>query len=147
MRVGADESPHQEYVRKLISAGEVTSSDDGQLYKLVIDDRVTSVGRVLRKTSFDEVPQLWNVLRGEMSLVGPRPVIPYEAELYPAWYGERFNVKPGLTGLWQVSGRNKCTYDEMIRLDVEFVRHRTVRLYLGILARTVPVVIGRRGAA
>jgi lipopolysaccharide/colanic/teichoic acid biosynthesis glycosyltransferase len=112
-----------------------------------VDDRVTRVGSVLRRFSLDELPQLWNVVRGEMSLVGPRPVIPYEAEEYPAWYGERFAVKPGLTGLWQVSGRNERTYEEMVRLDIEYTRRRRLSLDLLILLKTVWVVARARGAA
>ncbi len=146
MVAGAKETRHQEYVRQLISGTERTD-DRHDLYKLVIDDRITPVGRLLRQTSLDELPQFWNVIRGEMSLVGPRPVIPYEAEIYPDWYRERFAVKPGITGLWQVSGRNRRTYEEMIELDIQYVRQRTVGLYLGILARTVPAVLLRRGVA
>jgi lipopolysaccharide/colanic/teichoic acid biosynthesis glycosyltransferase len=86
-------------------------------------------------------------MRGDMSLVGPRPVIPYEVELYPDWYHERFAVKPGLTGLWQVSGRSECTYEQMVELDVQYIRRRTLPLDLAILARTVRVVATRRGAA
>src|SRR5947209_9082558 len=120
MTQGARETRHREYVRKLITESE-RSDDRHDLYKLVVDDRITPVGRLLRKTSLDELPQFLNVLRGEMSLVGPRPVIPYEAEIYPDWYRERFGVKPGITGLWQVSGRNQRTYEEMVELDIEFV--------------------------
>jgi lipopolysaccharide/colanic/teichoic acid biosynthesis glycosyltransferase len=146
MRAGVQEARHQEYVRQLILTDEAKRADRHDLFKLVVDDRVTPVGRFLRRTSLDEVPQLWNVLRGEMSLVGPRPVIPYEAEVYPAWYHERFRVKPGLTGLWQVSGRSRCTYEEMIEFDIEFVRRRSLRLYLMILLRTLPVLFRREAA-
>jgi lipopolysaccharide/colanic/teichoic acid biosynthesis glycosyltransferase len=150
MRADAKQSRHREYVQKLIlSEDSVRSSGDehDQLFKLVVDDRITPVGRFLRRTSLDELPQFWNVVRGEMSLVGPRPVIPYEADIYPDAYRERFYVKPGITGLWQVSGRNQRTYDEMVQLDIEYVRHRSLKLYLGILARTVPAVLFRKGAA
>src|SRR5215210_5282733 len=110
MRPNADETRHREYVHALIAAGpHAACTGGGDLYKLAADDRVTRVGRFLRRFSVDEVPQLWNVIRGEMSLVGPRPVIPYEVEQYPVWYGERFAVKPGLTGFWQVCGRNEKT--------------------------------------
>jgi lipopolysaccharide/colanic/teichoic acid biosynthesis glycosyltransferase len=147
MRSGAGESRHEEYVRTLINNAPAEHDERQPLYKLVVDDRITGVGRVLRKLSLDELPQIWNVLRGDMSLVGPRPVIPYEAEIYPDWYRERFGVKPGITGLWQVSGRNRRTYEEMVKLDIEFARRRTLGLYLTILARTVPVVFMRKGVA
>jgi lipopolysaccharide/colanic/teichoic acid biosynthesis glycosyltransferase len=135
-------------VRALIRGGTDAAPTGGEnLYKLSFDDRVTGLGRVLRRFSIDEVPQLWNVVRGEMSLVGPRPVIPYEVEHYPSWYCERFAVKPGLTGLWQVSGRNRKTYEEMVRLDVEYVRSRGVALDIRILLKTIWVVLRSEGAA
>jgi lipopolysaccharide/colanic/teichoic acid biosynthesis glycosyltransferase len=118
MRADADSALHRDYVRSLIGTDAPENPPDN-LYKLVVDPRVTRVGRVLRSWSLDEVPQLWNVLRGDMSLVGPRPVIEYEVEQYPDWYLRRFAVKPGMTGLWQVSGRNERTYEEMVRFDVE----------------------------
>ncbi len=149
MRLQADPEIHREYVQTLIAGAEDTHTDsDGRdLYKLAADDRVTRVGRVLRKTSLDELPQLFDVLLGHMSLVGPRPVIPYEAELYPPSYDRRFEVKPGLTGLWQVNGRNERTYREMIAFDLEWVERQSLRLYLSILARTPRVLLQRRGAA
>jgi lipopolysaccharide/colanic/teichoic acid biosynthesis glycosyltransferase len=147
----ADEAPHREYVRALIGGeAEPTPCDgsgDETLFKLVVDDRVTRVGRFLRRYSLDEMPQLFNVVLGHMSLVGPRPVIEYEVELYPAWYHERFAVKPGLTGLWQVSGRNEKTYEEMVELDVEYVRRRSAALDALILIKTGRVVLGGKGAA
>jgi lipopolysaccharide/colanic/teichoic acid biosynthesis glycosyltransferase len=149
MGLEADPQVHREYVAQLIGGIEAThEGDDGRdLYKLAADDRVTRVGRVLRKTSLDELPQLYDVLRGQMSLVGPRPVIPYEAELYPAEYDRRFAVKPGLTGLWQVSGRSERTYHEMVALDVAWVERHSLGLYLSILARTPWVLLHRRGVA
>jgi lipopolysaccharide/colanic/teichoic acid biosynthesis glycosyltransferase len=145
MYADADAAPHREYVRSLID------KDDGPrhagLYKLAVDNRITAVGRRLRAWSLDEVPQLWNVLRGEMSLVGPRPIVPYEVEHYPERYLGRFAVKPGMTGLWQVSGRNERTYDEMVRFDVEYAERHTVRLDLVILFKTVWVVLRRKGVA
>jgi lipopolysaccharide/colanic/teichoic acid biosynthesis glycosyltransferase len=145
----ADPEVHREYVEQLISAEQSPrAAEDGRnLYKLASDDRVTRVGRVLRKTSLDELPQLYDVLRGHMSLVGPRPVIPYEAELYPADYDRRFALKPGLTGLWQVNGRNECSYHQMIALDVAWVDHHSVWRYLAILARTPWVLVRCRGVA
>jgi lipopolysaccharide/colanic/teichoic acid biosynthesis glycosyltransferase len=151
MRHEADAAPHREYVHSLIEAPEVAErgrlSERGRLYKLSIDNRITRVGRFLRSWSLDELPQLVNVLRGEMALVGPRPVIPYEVERYPERYLQRFTVKPGLTGLWQVSGRNERTYEEMVRFDIEYARHASLLLDLRILAKTLPVVFGRQGVA
>jgi lipopolysaccharide/colanic/teichoic acid biosynthesis glycosyltransferase len=149
MELEADPRVHREYVEQLIEGTETSHADgDGRdLYKLAADDRVTRVGRVLRQTSLDELPQLYDVLRGHMSLVGPRPVIPYEAELYPPGYDRRFAVKPGLTGLWQVSGRNERTYHEMVALDASWVESHSIALYLSILARTPCVLLRRRGVA
>jgi lipopolysaccharide/colanic/teichoic acid biosynthesis glycosyltransferase len=149
MRLEADPSVHREYVEQLIAGNETAHADDSgrDLYKLAADDRVTRVGRFLRKTSLDELPQIFDVLRGQMSLVGPRPVIPYEAELYPAGYDLRFAVKPGMTGLWQVNGRNERTYREMVEFDLAWVHRHSVACYLSILARTPWVLLRRRGAA
>lgn len=145
MSARAGSERHRDYVRALISGqGEQT---DGGLYKLTVDSRITSVGRWIRKTSLDELPQLFNVIRGEMSLVGPRPVIPYEVDEYPSWYMRRFAVKPGLTGLWQVNGRNQRTYEEMVRLDIEYAERNSLLLDASILARTPWTVISRRGAS
>jgi len=145
MKASADSKRHQDYVTSLIS-GE-GSNDQGGLYKLAVDDRITRVGRILRMTSLDELPQLWNVVRGEMSLVGPRPVIAYEVDQYPDWYLGRFSVRPGLTGLWQVSGRNERTYEEMVRLDLEYAERRTLGMDVLILLKTVWVVLRRKGVA
>jgi lipopolysaccharide/colanic/teichoic acid biosynthesis glycosyltransferase len=141
----ADAAPHREYVQALI--GDDRTPERGRLYKLTVDERVTRVGRVLRSWSLDELPQLINVLLGQMALVGPRPVIPYEVEMYPDDYLRRFEVKPGLTGLWQVSGRNERTYEEMVRFDLEYAERASLFYDLCILARTVPVVLGRQGVA
>jgi lipopolysaccharide/colanic/teichoic acid biosynthesis glycosyltransferase len=146
MKADADSAVHREYVRQLIGTQPEEPAREG-LYKLAVDDRITRVGRFLRSWSVDEVPQLWNVLRGEMSLVGPRPVIEYEVEQYPEWYLRRFAVKPGLTGLWQVSGRNELTYEDMVRFDIEYAERRSLWLDLRILARTALVVMRRQGVA
>jgi lipopolysaccharide/colanic/teichoic acid biosynthesis glycosyltransferase len=147
MRLAANPEVHRQYINQLINGTEITHSDGNRdLYKLANDDRVTKVGRFLRRTSLDELPQLFDVLRGPMSLVGPRPVIQYEAELYPPAYSRRFAVKPGLTGLWQVSGRNECTYREMVTLDISWVERHSVAAYLTIVARTPWVLIRGRGA-
>jgi lipopolysaccharide/colanic/teichoic acid biosynthesis glycosyltransferase len=145
MRHEADAAPHRDYVHSLIDSP--AAAQRGQLYKLSVDSRITRVGRFLRSWSLDELPQLVNVLRGDMALVGPRPVIPYEVERYPERYLPRFTVKPGLTGLWQVSGRNERTYEEMVRFDIEYARRASLLLDLRILAKTLPVVFGRHGAA
>lgn len=145
MRHEADATVHRDYVHSLIERPQ--AAQRGQLYKLSVDSRITRVGRFLRSWSLDELPQLVNVLRGEMALVGPRPVIPYEVDRYPERYLPRFTVKPGLTGLWQVSGRNERTYEEMVRFDIEYARQASLLLDLRILAKTVPVVFGRQGVA
>jgi len=141
----ADVAPHREYVRTLIDGED--NRHGGELYKLSVDNRITRVGGFLRRWSLDELPQLINVLFGQMALVGPRPVIPYEVEMYPDAYLRRFKVKPGLTGLWQVSGRNERTYDEMVRFDIEYAESASLMLDLRILAKTMPVVLRRQGAA
>jgi exopolysaccharide biosynthesis polyprenyl glycosylphosphotransferase len=118
----------------------------GPLFKLANDPRITPVGRVLRRTSLDELPQLLNVLRGDMSLVGPRPALPKETEAYSEWVWRRLHVRPGLTGLWQVSGRSQLTWEESIRIDLEYVNNWNLRLDLRILARTLRAVVARDGA-
>jgi lipopolysaccharide/colanic/teichoic acid biosynthesis glycosyltransferase len=148
MRAGAGHETHRAFVLRLI-AGETVAQpgEDEPVFKLTTDERVTRLGHILRRSSLDELPQLWNVLRGDMSLVGPRPPIPYEVEHYPAHWFARFAVKPGVTGLWQVSGRSQLTLEEMIRLDIQYVHGRSLWLNLRILVRTVPAVLLRRGAA
>lgn len=141
MHHGVSHEKHRDFVLALI-AGE-----EHDMYKLTGDERVTRVGGPLRRSSLDELPQLWNVLRGEMALVGPRPPISYEVEHYPRHWFERFAVKPGLTGLWQVSGRSQLTLEQMVVLDVEYVRRRSPLLDLSILARTLPAVLSGRGAS
>jgi lipopolysaccharide/colanic/teichoic acid biosynthesis glycosyltransferase len=153
MHSGAGHETHREFVIGLIAARELAPGethaqrDQTNFFKMANDTRVTRVGRFLRKSSLDELPQLWNVLRGDMSLVGPRPPIPYEVEHYPPHWFDRFAVKPGMTGLWQVSGRSELGLEEMIALDVEYARTRSPWLNVKILARTVPVVFAGRGAA
>jgi lipopolysaccharide/colanic/teichoic acid biosynthesis glycosyltransferase len=148
MHVGASPDAHRRFVGELINGAERPRSDGRrQLYKLTGDDRVTRVGGLLRRTSVDELPQLFDVLAGHMSIVGPRPVTPYEAELYPPGYEGRFAVRPGVTGLWQVSGRNECTYREMLALDLAWVAQRSPRHYVAIVARTPWVLLRARGAA
>jgi lipopolysaccharide/colanic/teichoic acid biosynthesis glycosyltransferase len=117
-----------------------------QEYKLKADPRITGVGRWLRRLSLDELPQCLNVLGGEMSLVGPRPFAPYEAERYGPWLDRRLSVRPGLTGLWQVGGRHEMPYEERVRLDLKYIDRWSLGLDLHILFRTLPAVMSRRGA-
>jgi lipopolysaccharide/colanic/teichoic acid biosynthesis glycosyltransferase len=140
MRHGCDGGVHRDYVSRLL-AGQAEPQEG--LYKLADDNRITRVGRVLRRFSIDELPQLFNVLWGDMALVGPRPALPFEADLFPDWAAPRYRVPPGLTGLWQVSGRNRLTMVQGLRLDVEYVDQRGPRTDLLILLRTVPAVLGR----
>ena len=118
----------------------------GPIFKMKDDPRVTRIGRIIRRTSLDELPQLWNVLRGEMSLVGPRPPVPSEVSRYEPWQRKRLAGVPGLTGLWQVSGRSELTFDDMVRLDVEYLEHWSLLLDLRILAQTVWTVLTLQGA-
>jgi exopolysaccharide biosynthesis polyprenyl glycosylphosphotransferase len=130
---------HQEYVRRLISGKQngKGAGVDGMVYKIKDDPRVTPIGKFLRKTSLDEIPQFFNVLKGEMSLVGPRPPIPYEVEVYEAWHRRRFlEVKPGITGLWQVEGRSRTKFDEMVRLDLRYAKKWSPWLDIKLLLRT-----------
>ena len=119
---------------------------DGPVFKIARDPRITPIGRFMRSTSLDEVPQFWNVLCGDMSLVGPRPPIPQEVAQYEPWQLRRLDVRPGLTCLWQISGRSRIGFQEWMRLDLEYIRHRSLRLDLKILLRTIPAVLSREGA-
>jgi exopolysaccharide biosynthesis polyprenyl glycosylphosphotransferase len=118
----------------------------GPLFKMANDPRITKVGAFLRKTSLDELPQLWNVLRGEMSLVGPRPFVVHESEQITGWAGRRLDTTPGITGLWQVLGRNDIPFDEMVKLDYVYVTNWSLWWDIKILLRTIPTVLGRKGA-
>ncbi len=119
---------------------------DAPTNKLVRDPRVTRLGRFLRKSSLDELPQLWNVLKGDMSLVGPRPDVSYAVEQYAAWHYERLAALPGISGLWQVSGRSLTEFDDMVRLDIEYIDNQSLWLDIKILLLTVPAVLSGRGA-
>ena len=119
---------------------------DGPVFKISEDPRITATGRFLRRTSLDELPQLINVLRGDMSLVGPRPPLPCEVENYEGWQREKLKVVPGITCLWQISGRNHIGFTEWMRLDIEYIRRQSFGLDFRILARTVPAVLSRKGA-
>jgi lipopolysaccharide/colanic/teichoic acid biosynthesis glycosyltransferase len=146
MRVTNDDSAHRAYVRAMLLGGEHLQPGRLGLHKLD-DDRVTAVGRLLRRTSVDELPQLFNVLRGDMSLVGPRPALPWEVELFSPIDRVRFDVKPGITGLWQVSGRSRLTMRQALELDRAYVTQQSFLLDLKILLKTVPVVLVARDAA
>jgi exopolysaccharide biosynthesis polyprenyl glycosylphosphotransferase len=147
MLTGADDREHREYQRRYIEGRPDTNLGDSRrpVYKLHQDPRVTRTGRWLRRTSLDELPQLLNVLRGDMSVVGPRPPIPYEVEAYALWHRKRLDMKPGMTGLWQVSGRNRLSFDEMVRLDLFYIENWSLWLDLKIMLRTLPVLL--RGEA
>jgi lipopolysaccharide/colanic/teichoic acid biosynthesis glycosyltransferase len=147
MHDGVPHDRHREFVLGLIKGEDCEQDAPGPRFKINEDERVTRFGRALRRSSLDELPQLWNVLRGEMSLVGPRPPIPYEVEHYPPHWFARFAVKPGVTGLWQVNGRSEVTLEEMVRLDVEYTQRRSLWFNLSILVRTVPAVLSGRGAS
>lgn len=150
MFVANDPSIHRNYVAAFI-AGKVQTVESadaaGEIYKITDDPRVTSVGRLMRRLSLDEIPQFWNVLVGEMSLVGPRPPIPYEIDAYDVWHRRRFwEVKPGITGLWQVHGRSKTTFDEMVRLDLRYSKTWSPAVDLKILIQTPKAVFSGEGA-
>jgi len=148
MHAGADSSMHHAFVTQFIKAQAQAQANGGDaLYKLTADPRITKVGRVLRATSLDELPQLWNVLRGDMSLVGPRPPLHYELEQYRSWHWQRVTrAKPGLTGLWQVEGRSRTTFDEMVRMDVRYAKTRSLSTDLRILLATPRAVVTGKGA-
>ncbi len=147
MRVDADPALHKQFVTEFIKSGAGNAQSGSAPFKIAHDPRVTSIGRILRKTSLDELPQFWNVLKGEMSLVGPRPPIPYEVEQYKLWHNRRlFEAKPGVTGLWQVAGRSRTTFDEMVRLDLRYVKSCSLWTDLKILLATPAAVITGKGA-
>ena len=142
---------HREYVTNLIMGNHeaINQGDQGQpVYKMINDNRVTAVGKIIRSLSIDELPQLVNVLKGEMSLVGPRPPIPYEVEKYLPWHLRRIlEINPGITGLWQVEGRSRTSFDDMVRLDLRYVKDWTFWLDIKILLKTIKTVIQKAGAA
>ncbi|MDX6402577.1 MAG: hypothetical protein QOH70_32 [Blastocatellia bacterium] len=142
MRAGTDDVKHREFQRRYIKGQADSNQGDDQrpAYKLRADDRVTRLGHLLRRTSIDELPQLFNVLRGDMSVVGPRPPIPYEVESYELWHRKRLDMKPGITGLWQVSGRNRLPFDEMVRMDLYYIENWSLLLDIKIILQTLPVM-------
>jgi lipopolysaccharide/colanic/teichoic acid biosynthesis glycosyltransferase len=139
---------HEEYVRKFVAGKtETGATNEKMMYKIIEDPRVTRVGKFIRRTSLDELPQFWNALKGEMSLVGPRPSVPYETASYSVWHRRRLlEAKPGITGLWQVHGRSRTTFDEMVRLDLQYSRNWSLLLDLKILLQTPRAVLLGDGA-
>jgi len=135
MRVNAPTTGHQAYLETLMKSGQPMTKMDCQG-----DPRLIPLGSVLRSTGLDELPQFMNVLRGEMSVVGPRPCLRYEYDSYEPWQKQRFNSLPGLTGLWQVSGKNKTTFEQMIRMDIRYAETKSLALDLAIILKTVPVL-------
>jgi len=146
----ADSDLHRTFFRAFIRndhTGMVAlQGEDTQVRKLTHDPRVTRVGGFLRKSSLDELPQLWNVLKGDMSLVGPRPPIPYEVDMYEPWHHRRLETKPGLTGLWQVTARSSADFDQMVRLDIQYIERQSFWLDLKILLKTPVAVLSSKGA-
>jgi len=149
MHVNSDHRIHEEYVKRFIlgySPTEQTTANQQKLYKLTADPRITRVGRFLRSTSLDELPQLLNVMWGHMSLVGPRPPVIYEFERYHLWHQQRLLVEPGITGLWQVNGRSRVPFEEMVRLDIRYARSWSLWLDIKILLQTPRAVLSGNGA-
>ena len=150
MYANNDSKIHRDYVERFIAGkSEEQEKDEAEpvIYKITNDPRVTPMGKFLRKTSLDELPQLWNVLCGEMSLVGPRPPVPYEFDVYDLWHRRRvLEVQPGVTGLWQVSGRSRTCFDDMVRLDLRYSQRWSLWLDLRILLATPRAVITGDGA-
>jgi len=140
----SDDAIHRQFAAMFISGSDSTGGPE-KVYKMTDDPRVTRVGRWLRRTSLDELPQLFNILKGDMSVVGPRPPIAYELDHYQPWHHERLRVTPGLTGLWQVSGRSNVPFEEMVRLDIHYINNWSLAEDLRIICRTVPVVLNGDG--
>jgi lipopolysaccharide/colanic/teichoic acid biosynthesis glycosyltransferase len=146
MHVNADPKIHQQYVENFIQSSDAPGSGE-KVFKIVDDPRITPIGHFLRRSSLDELPQFWNVLKGDMSLVGPRPPLPYEVARYKNWHRRRvLEAKPGITGLWQVTGRSRTTFDEMVRLDLRYAKRYSVWTDLKILMATPKAVISGKGA-
>jgi exopolysaccharide biosynthesis polyprenyl glycosylphosphotransferase len=148
MRHDSDDAIHRQFAAMFINGLNedcARQNCNQQIFKMKDDPRVTGIGRLLRRTSLDELPQIFNILKGEMSLVGPRPPIAYEIEHYQSWHMERLKVTPGLTGLWQVSGRSSVPFEEMVRLDIHYINNWSLWMDLRILMRTLPVVLNGTG--
>jgi len=150
MVCNADPSLHKSYIKALINndckeMAELQGGDT-QVRKLTHDPRITRIGRILRKSSIDEIPQFFNVIKGEMSVVGPRPAIPYEVEMYKPWHYKRLETQPGITGLWQVTARSTCEFDEIVKFDIQYIEQQSFWLDLKILLKTPIAVLFCRGA-
>jgi exopolysaccharide biosynthesis polyprenyl glycosylphosphotransferase len=144
----SDDTIHRQFAAMFIAGDEsgcAASNAGEKVFKLKRDPRITPIGAFLRRTSLDELPQLINIVKGEMSLVGPRPPIAYEIENYQPWHMERLKAVPGLTGLWQISGRSSVSFDDMVRLDIRYINEWSFRRDLAIIAKTVPVVLRGTG--
>ena len=146
MKVNNGSDIHKNYVTKLIKGEIKDKGKEDQAFKITDDPRVTFVGKFLRKFSLDELPQLINVLKGDMSLVGPRPCLPYELEVYKDWHKRRLNVRPGISGLWQVAGRSAVTFEDMVLLDLYYIYNRSILIDMNVLYETIFAVVGKRGA-
>jgi lipopolysaccharide/colanic/teichoic acid biosynthesis glycosyltransferase len=149
MKHNIDDTLHREYATNFIGGKELRLRDernDRKIYKMPDDPRITPIGRVLRRTSLDELPQLFNVLKGDMSLVGPRPPIAYELTIYKEWHKRRLKAKPGITGLWQVSGRSSVPFHDMVLLDLYYINRWNLSLDIEIILKTIPVVLCGKGA-
>lgn len=148
MYVNSDDAAHREAIAKYINGQKVSDTTDSELaYKQVDDPRITKVGRFLRKLSIDELPQFFNVLRGEMTLVGPRPPLPYEVEFYSQYDQLRLQGKPGLTGYWQVYGRSRVPFASMVEMDLDYLQKQSLKEDLKLIALTVPVMVLGQGGA
>ena len=148
MKHNSDDAIHREFAAMFIAGDEDGCAENNsgeKVFKMKKDPRITAIGAFLRKTSLDELPQLFNILKGDMSLVGPRPPIAYEIENYQPWHMERLKAVPGLTGLWQVSGRSSVSFDEMVRLDIRYINEWSLWKDIAIMAKTLPVVIRGTG--
>lgn len=146
MKQNADSTIHQAHIKAFVSGKLEASDDEKAKFKLNRDPRITNLGHILRKTSLDELPQLVNVLKGEMSLVGPRPVPMYEVAEYDLWHRERLAALPGITGLWQVEGRSQVSFNDMIRMDIRYIRNQSVWYDLKLMFLTGLAVLARKGA-
>jgi lipopolysaccharide/colanic/teichoic acid biosynthesis glycosyltransferase len=150
MKVNSDSKIHEDYIKALINENKEKMNElqggTTEIRKLTSDPRVTRPGKLLRKLSLDELPQFWNVLRGDMSLVGPRPAIPYEVEMYKPWYIHRLEAQPGITGLQQVTARCTASFEEQVKLDIEYIKRQSIWLDLLIMIKTPIVILSTKGA-
>jgi len=146
MYSNCDNSADRRFARDYINGDSRSAMPGDGVFKSASDKRVTTAGRFLRRASLDELPQLFNVLKGDMSLVGPRPSMPYEVDVYKPWHFRRLEVLPGMTGLAQINGRSSLTFKDIVKIDIEYIEHSSLLLDIRILLKTVPVVLSTRGA-